>query len=60
MFNFHHHYKSKLLFFGYSFDAHFYHLQIISSPRMSLLWEKTYILKPKLPVIIYIMLKING
>jgi hypothetical protein len=59
MFSLHHHYKPKLLLFGYSFGVHSYDLRIISSPRMPLLWGKTSILKPKLPVIIYIMLKTN-
>jgi hypothetical protein len=60
MFSLHHHYKPKLLLFRYSFDVYSYHLRIISSPRMPLSLEKTSILKPKLPVIIHIMLKTNG
>jgi hypothetical protein len=59
MFSLHHHFKPKILLFGYSFGIHSYHLRIISS-CMPLPWEKTSILKPKLPVIIHIMLKTYG
>jgi hypothetical protein len=60
MFSLHHHYKPKLLFSGHSFGVHPYNFQTISSPRMPLLWGETSILNPKLPVIIYAMLKTNG
>jgi hypothetical protein len=42
MFSLHQHYKPKLLLFGYSFGVHSYHLRIISSPRMPLLWGKDF------------------
>jgi hypothetical protein len=34
IFSLHHHYKTKLMLFGNSFNVRFYHLQITSSSRM--------------------------
>jgi hypothetical protein len=60
MFDLHHRLKSKMLLFGYSFSVHSYHLRAISSSCTPLSWEKTTILKPKLLVIIHVMLKADG
>jgi hypothetical protein len=60
MFGLHHHFKLKLLLFDYSFNVHSYHLRAISSSCIPLQREKTSILKPKLPVVIHVMLKADG
>jgi hypothetical protein len=57
MFGLHHRFKPKLLFFGYNFSVHSYHLRVISSSCTPLPWEKTFILKPELSVAIHVMLK---
>jgi hypothetical protein len=57
MFDLHHHFKPKLLLFGYNFNVHSYRLQAIPSSCIPLTWKKTSILKPKLPIAIHVILK---
>jgi hypothetical protein len=60
MFDLHHRLNPKMLLFGYSLNVHSHHIRAILSSYTPLPWEKTFILKLKLPVIIYIIIKADN